>query len=125
MIFKLRTSKKTMEIFEEIGASEHLQPFALSKLAISLSIKDKEPLKDSDFKTDTQGLELNRQTITGDYEQIYKSLMEIKEGKHLNDDEFVQMYMKAHLDRGANLLYGVFRYGRDFLTEILRSDNHI
>lgn len=125
MIFKIRTSKKTMEIFEKIGASEHLQPFTLSKLAISLSIKNEEPLVESDFKTDSQGLELNRQTITGDYELLYKCLIEIKEEKHLDDDEFIQSYLKAHLDRGAKILYGEFRYGRDFITQVLNSENHI
>ena len=39
MVFKIRTSKKTQEFFEAIEASENLQPYALSKLAISLSLK--------------------------------------------------------------------------------------
>ena len=40
MGFRLKTSKKTKEIFEEIGASSNLKPFALSKIAIALSLKD-------------------------------------------------------------------------------------
>ena len=58
MVFKIRTSKKTMAIFEEIAASTNYAPFILSKLAISMSLKSKEPLKESDFKTDSFGLEL-------------------------------------------------------------------
>lgn len=33
MIFKIRTSKKTMNIFEEIAASTNYPPFILSKLS--------------------------------------------------------------------------------------------
>ena len=34
MGFRLKTSKKTKEIFEEVGKSTNLKPFALSKIAI-------------------------------------------------------------------------------------------
>ena len=40
MGFRLKTSKKTKDIFEEIGSSSNLKPFALSKIAIALSLKD-------------------------------------------------------------------------------------
>ena len=33
MGFRLKTSKKTKEIFEEIGSSTNLKPFALCKIA--------------------------------------------------------------------------------------------
>ena len=77
MVFKIKTSIKTMEYFEEIGASENLAPFALSKLAISMSLKSNTPLCEKDFKTDNYGLELNRQTITAEYDQLYKSLIKL------------------------------------------------
>ena len=77
MVFKIKTSKRTMECFEEIGASENLAPFALSKLAISMSLKSNQPLSEEDFKTDNQGLELNRQTITAEYDFLYKSLIKM------------------------------------------------
>lgn len=125
MIFKIRTSKKTMELFEEITASERLQPFALSKLAISLSIKDPKPLSEKDFKRDSNGLELNRQTITGEHDLLFKALIEMKEGRHIEDDEYFQKYLRAHLNRGAKLLHSEFRYGRDFLLQILNSEVNI
>ena len=67
-----------MECFEEIGATENLAPFVLSKLAISMSLKSNLPLTESDFKTDNAGLELNRQTITAEYDSLYKSLIKIR-----------------------------------------------
>lgn len=125
MIFKIRTSKRTMEIFEEIGASEHLQPFALSKLAISMSIKDNKKLSDSDFDTDNNGLELNRQTITGEYDELYKGLIEMHEKKHITDEEYFQKYLKAHLDRGAKLIYSEYKYEKDFLLGLLKEQKGI
>ena len=119
MVFKIKTSKKTEELFETIGASENLQPFVLSKLAISLSLKCSEGLENQDFATDNNGLELNRQTITGEYDDLYKCLVIMKEGRHVDDDEYFQKYIKAHLDRGAKLLYSEYRYGGDFITHLL------
>ena len=119
MVFKIRTSKKTMNIFEEIAASTNYAPFILSKLSISLSIKSEIPLEESDFKTDTYGLELNRQTITAEWDDLYKCLIAMFEQRHIEDDEYFQKYIKAHLDRGAKLLYGEFKYNNDFLLALL------
>ena len=119
MVFKIRTSKKTMAIFEEMAASTNYAPFILSKLAISLSIKSGNPLQEFDFKTDTFGLELNRQTITGEWDELYKGLVEMFEGRHISDDDYFQKYLKAHLDRGARLLYSEFKYNNDFLLSLL------
>ena len=119
MVFKIRTSKKTMNIFEEMAASTNYAPFILSKLSISLSIKSNLPLEDSDFKTDTYGLELNRQTITAEWDDLYKCLITMTEKRHIEDDEYFQKYIKAHLDRGAKMLYSEFKYNNDFLLALL------
>lgn len=119
MIFKIRTSKKTMSNFEEIAASTNYAPFILSKLSLSLSIKSEIPLEEADFKTDTYGLELNRQTITAEWDDLYKCLIEMAEKRHIDDDEYFQKYIKAHLDRGAKMLYSEFKYNNDFLLALL------
>lgn len=125
MIFKIRTSKQTMKFFEEMYASTTYAPFVLSKLAISMSIKSGEPLTEKDFHTDNQGLELNRQTITGEWDDLYKSLIEMFEKKHINDDDYIQKYLKAHLDRGARLIYSEFKYSGDLLTALLSKEKTI
>ena len=119
MVCKIRTSKRTMQCFYEIAESENLQPFILSKLAISLSLISNKPLEESDFKTDTMGLELNRQTITAEYDTLYKSLIELYEGHHINDDDYFQKYLKAHLDRGARMLYSEYKYSKDFILALI------
>ena len=120
MVFKIRTSQNTMDFFSKITAAEGLQPFILSKLAISLSLKSNKPLAEKDFHTDTNGLELNRQTITGEYDTLFKGLIEMFEGHHIEDDEYFQKYLKAHLDRGARLLFSEFKYHGDVVVSLAK-----
>ena len=122
MVFKIRTSKKTMSIFEEMAASTNYAPFILSKLSISLSIKSGVPLEETDFKTDNYGLELNRQTITAEWDDLYKCLIAMSEQRHIEDDEYFQKYIKAHLDRGAKMIYSEFKYNNDFLLSLLKEN---
>ena len=125
MVFKIKTSKCTMTYFEEIQATTNYAPFALSKLSIAMSIKSGIVLSDSDFQTDTHGLELNRQTITGEWDDLFKCLIEMFERKHISDDDYFQKYLKAHLDRGAKMLYAEFKYHNDFLMALLSQDQTI
>lgn len=122
MAFKLKTSQKASEIFDRIEGSENLPCYTLVKLAIALSLRSNAPLKDSDFHTNTQGRELNRQTITGDADAVYKCLMELYSHKHLTDEEFFPTYVKAHIDRGAILLDQEQRYSSDLLTNLADID---
>ena len=125
MVFKIKTAKKTMEIFEEISASEYLAQFIIYKLAISMSLKSEKKLDESDFNTDVLGLELNRQTITAEYDDLFKSLIELSEGRHISDDEYFPVYLKAHLDRGAKMIYSEFKYNKDFLLSLLSEEKGI
>lgn len=109
MGFRLKTSKKTEEIFEEIGYSSNLKPFILSKLAISLSLNSSQSI-DEYLETDQNGLELNRQTIMAEYDDLYKVLIEQNLGRSITDDEFYPYYSKKHLDRGAIILRDKIRY---------------
>lgn len=126
MIFKLKTSKNTMHVFEEIGGVIHLQPFALSKIAIALSIRDQNELNESDFATDNDGLELNRQTITGEYDELFKALIISKTKVALSDEEYFPKYLKAHIDRGAKLLSAEYKYsGSKFYQHLANLDQGI
>ena len=119
MAFKLKTSKHTDEIFRRIEASENLPCYTLVKLAIALSLRTKLPLQAHHFQTNALGRELNRQTITGDMDTLYKCVMQIYAGKHLTDEEFFPGHVKAHIDRGAILLDQEQRYGGNFLTHLV------
>ena len=125
MAFKLKTSKRTMEIFDRIEASENMPYYVLVKLAMALSLRSNQPLQESDFKTNTLGKELNRQTVTGEADVMYKCLIELHAKKHLSDDEYFPDYVKAHIDRGAVMLDREQRYGGDFLVHLTELDKGI
>lgn len=118
MGFRLKTSKRTKEIFEEIGNSSNLKPFALSKIAVSLSLKDKTPI-DEYINNDVNGLELQRSTVTGDFDSIFKALIEVNLERNINDDEYYPHYMKLHMDRGAELLLNQYKYSGGNLEKFL------
>ncbi len=108
MIFRLKTSKKTQEIFEELEGRTNYKPYTLVKHAIAWSLKEKTSVKD--YESDSEGLDLNRQTITGDNEVFFKVLVEQIEGRYLSDEEFFPRYIKAHIDRGSELLLDMYNH---------------
>ena len=124
MGFRLKTSLQTKEIFEELGNRMNLKPFALSKLAISMSLTNNEPIEN--FKSlDNNGLELNRQTITAQYDLLFKTLLEQHAGKHLTDDEYFPTHAKLHIDRGAIMLKNRYNYSSNlehFINQIVQSN---
>lgn len=126
MTNKLHTSKKTQEIFVALGKSVSLQPYILSKLAIALSVR-KGQLQPDDYETDNEGLELSRQVIFGDHDLLFKSLIVNNEGKVVREDDYFPGLVKAHLDRGAQLLDDEKRYSRskNFYNHLCHLDENI
>lgn len=121
MAFKLKTAQQTEEIFNRIEASEKLPWPTLMRLALSLSIR-KGPLMEVELFSDSSGRELNRQTITGDADSLYKCLIELQESRHIPDEEYFPTYVKGHLDRGARLLDQEKKYSRDLLVHLTELD---
>ena len=124
MTNKLHTSTQTQEIFSALGQSLGLQPYILSKLAIALSIRQGK-LKNTDYETDNNGLELSRQTIFGDHDLIFKTLIINCENKAMSEDDYFPNAVKAHLDRGAKLLEDEKRYSKDFYNHLCHLDTNI
>ena len=124
MTNKLHTSKRTQEIFNSLGQALGLQPFILSKLAIALSVKKGELFPD-DLKTDNDGLELSRQTIFGDHDLLFKTLIINARGKATTEEDYFPAIVKAHLDRGAKLLEDEKRYSKDFYNHLCNLDSNI
>ena len=78
----------------------------MHKHAIAWSLREQTSVEN--FASDSEGLDLNRQTITGDHEAYYKALIELNEHRHLTDEEFFPRYVKAHIDRGSKLLLDMY-----------------
>ena len=71
MIFRLKTSKKTQKIFEELESRTNYKPYTLVKHAIAWSLN---------------------------------------EGRNLSYEEFFPKYVKAHIDRGSELLIDMYNH---------------
>ena len=119
MIFKLKTSQKTQQIFAEIGKSTSLKPYTLVKHAIAWSLKEQGKI--TSFSSDNEGLELNRHSITGVYDDYFKVLIEQAEGRHLSKEEYFPKYIKAHIDRGAIILESRYKHAGDLDKYVLEA----
>lgn len=108
MIFRLKTSKRTQEILKELENRTNFKPYTLVKHAIAWSVKEGTTV--ANFESDSEGLDLNRQTITGDNEAYFKVLIEQVEGRYLPEEEYFPKYVKAHIDRGSELLLDMYNH---------------
>ncbi len=108
MVFRLKTSKRTQDIFQELERRTNYKPYTLVKHAIAWSVKENTSVEN--FVSDSDGLDLNRQTITGDNEAYFKVLIEEVEGRYLSEEEYFPKYVKAHIDRGSKLLLDMYNH---------------
>lgn len=120
MGFRLKTSKKTKEYFDKLQTSSSLKPFALCKIAIALSLKEETKITEY-TSNDVSGMELQRSTVTGDLDIVYKSLLEMDLGCPLSEDDYFPKYMKLHIDRGTEILYNRYQYAGGSLEKFLIS----
>lgn len=123
MVFRTKTSKRTMEIYAYIQQREYLQPYILAKISIALAIKNK--FKFGGVLEDTAGLDLNRQTITGDNDLLFKKLIEMNEGHSIKEEDYFPDYVKAYVDKGAELLEQEYKYSKDIYKHLVELDKGI
>jgi len=114
---KLKTSKKTEEILNELEHKFNLPRNIILRYAISLSLSnDKQKV---DFSRDSNGFELTRSTLTGEYDAIFKGLISVKKERKVEDDEFFKE-MKYHADRGTIMLQNIYDFERNLEKTIKR-----
>lgn len=118
MIFRLKTSKRTQEIFEELENRTNYKTYTLVKHAIAWSLLENTSV--FDYKSDSDGVDLNRQTITGDNDTYFKVLIEQVEGRYLPDEEYFPKYVKAHIDGGSQLLLDMYNHAGNMDKYILQ-----
>jgi len=123
MVFRTKTSKKTMEIYAYIQQREYLQPYILATISIALAINNKYQF--DGLLADTSGLDLNRQTITGDNDLLFKKLIEINEGHSIKEEDYFPNYVKAYMDKGAELLEQEYKYSKDIYKHLVDLDKGI
>lgn len=112
-----------MEIYDYIYQREHLQPYALAKISIALAIHAKYQFEGTN--ADSAGLDLNRQTITGDHDLLFMKLIELNEGKSIPEEDYFPNYVKAYMDFGATLLEQEYKYSNDIYTHLMELEKGI
>lgn len=129
MNYKLKTSAKCQKTLEELKAKTGINPNILCRYAISLSVLEDTPVDIYKVK-DSTGQEFNRQVLTGRYDSVIKAIIIQKEYEHLGraltDEEYFPTYIKAHFERGVELLkssYDLTGNKDKFLINLARTQN--
>jgi DNA sulfur modification protein DndE len=117
MNFRLRTSKMVEEKLKSLQASTNLTPNILSRLAVSLSLKDSS-LPELELP-DYNGLEFNRNTLTGEHDYVFKALITQHAQKELSDEDYFPSLFNAHLQRGISLLESEYKHAGNYEKFIL------
>lgn len=111
MNFTLKTSKYTKETLLQLQASTGITPNILIRYAVALSLKNEnseqtlEPIS-KDFN---DGLVLNRNTVTGEFDYIFRAMITQAAGRELTDEEFFPGFFNAHLERGIRPLAAEYK----------------
>ncbi|XZF74899.1 DNA sulfur modification protein DndE [Bacillus sp. AL-1R] len=109
MIHRLKLSNNTSEILKELQSSTQLTPNILARLAVGASLTINSTPEIPNYRSNN-GLEINRQTFTGEYDQIYKTLISQHAGKLLTDEEYFPTLFNAHLERGISIIQNEYKY---------------
>ena len=99
---KFRTSQHAEDALRILQKKTNLPFSLLCRLAWSRSLQTKQSLDLS--YPDITGKEFNRYSVTGEFDEVMKALTAEAADRKLTDEEFVGEYLKAHVDRGIQLL---------------------
>jgi DNA sulfur modification protein DndE len=123
MNFRLKTSKETGERLVALQATTGLTWNILSRLALSLSLRDPSI---PDLVENKSGVEIHRNAMTGENDYIYKALIRQHAQSNISDEEYFPDFFNAHLERGIMLLENEYKHAGNydkFLQNLLRMEN--
>lgn len=121
MNFRLKTSKETGETLKSLQNSTGLTWNILSRIAVALSLNDPSI---PDAVPNTAGVEIHRNTMTGDQDYVYKALIRQHAQQHISEEEYFPELFNRHLERGIQLLEGEYRLAGNYeklLTHLLKN----
>lgn len=105
MIVRLRTSKESKERLESLNRVLRMSSNAIIlRYAIAKSINEPIPVDqdDTSLVNNNSGFEINRVTLFGENEVLYRLLMEITD---ISQDEIFFPYLtNRHIERGLKIL---------------------
>lgn len=122
---KLKISEEASKQLKFLSHKLDLRRNIICRIAVAESLNNKKSIKSFEPK-DSQGLEFNRYTLTGDQDLIFKSLIIQHEGNKINEDEFFSVYFRKHIERGLINLHKQYQKINspiDFLLKIANTEN--
>ena len=123
MNFRLKTSQQTGETLKALQNSTGLTWNILSRLAVAYSLKDPTP---PPAVPDTSGVEIHRNTMTGEHDYVYKALLRQHAGYYVPEEEYFPDLFNRHIERGIRILEGEYKLMGSYdklLTSILKQGN--
>ncbi|AMO86776.1 DNA sulfur modification protein DndE [Solibacillus isronensis B3W22] len=123
MNFRLKTSKGTEEILKSLQNSTGLTWNILSRIAVAMSLND--PTIPAEVP-DTSGIEIHRNTMTGEHDYVYKAIIRQHAGYHVPEEEYFPDLFNRHIERGIRMLEGEYKLFGNYdklLTNLLKTGN--
>lgn len=111
MNFRLKTSASAKEKLLSLQAATGFTWNILSRLAVSLSLKD--PSMPAPVE-DTTGLEIHRNAMTGENDYVFKALIRQHAMQNISDEEYFPNLFNAHLERGISILENEYKYAGNY-----------
>ena len=111
MNFRLKTSKETGILLNELQSSTNLTWNILARIAISLSLKITalpEPVNDK------SGVDIHRNALTGENDYLFKAMIRQHANKNVPESEYFPDLFNAHLERGIRLLDSEYKHAGNY-----------
>ncbi len=109
---KIKVSRSSTSKLTVLRRRTGITPNLLCRVALCYSM-EKEGFPSFDF--DEDGKELNRYSLTGKWDNAFRSLLIERLSADEIDFEKAEAYLKAHLNRGISLIHTRIRSLDDFL----------
>lgn len=117
MNFRLKTSANAQEKLLALQAATGFTWNVLSRLAVSLSLKEPSMPAPVEDKT---GLEIHRNAMTGENDYIFKALIRQHAMQNISDEEYFPNLFNAHLERGISILDNEYQYAGNYEKFLLK-----
>lgn len=101
---RVRFSSKSQTVLSLLKGKTGLPINILARYGICLSLRDK-TIPNADIY-DENGMDLSLHVLFGEYDQMFDIIMRQRlENDKLDYDKYSDRMLRAHLNRGANMLY--------------------
>lgn len=99
---KIRLSKDASNRLRFLAGRTGLTPNLLCRMGFCLSLEEPKVPKPEDFPEEDR--EFNRYTLLGEFDLLFMALLRQRMQNDRLDDEHLEEYFRAHLNRGITLL---------------------